>query len=125
MVPIQRGPARTGGVRLGIVLETSRDLGDLTGREVVIHFARSFPTQREPEVVLGVTGLSAKADAGAVRLSGGQRRCLDVALGIVGRPARLLLDEPTTGCAPAARGEFWEQIETLKEDGTTILLATH
>lgn len=111
--------------RLGIVLQTSRDLGDLTVREAVAHFARYFPTPRDPEEVIAVTGLAAKAGDRAGRLSGGQRRRLDVALGIVGRPDVLFLDEPTTGFDPAARRDFWGLIETLKDDGTTILLTTH
>ncbi len=111
--------------RLGIVLQTSRDLGDLTVREAVTHFASYFPTSRDPEEVIAVTGLTAKAGDRAGRLSGGQRRRLDVALGIVGRPDLLFLDEPTTGFDPAARRDFWGLIETLKDDGTTILLTTH
>jgi ABC-2 type transport system ATP-binding protein len=121
-------PARGGRAwraRLGIVLQTSRDLGDLSVREIVTHFARYFPAPRDPEEVIAVTGLAEKADARAGRLSGGQRRRLDVALGIVGDPELLFLDEPTTGFDPAARREFWGLIETLKHNGTTILLTTH
>ena len=121
-------PARAGRswrARLGIVLQTSRDLGDLTVREIVTHFARYFPRPRDPDEVIAVTGLSEKADARAGRLSGGQRRRLDVALGIVGDPELLFLDEPTTGFDPAARREFWGLIETLQHNGTTILLTTH
>jgi len=59
------------------------------------------------------------------KLSGGQTRRLDVALGIVGRPELLFLDEPTTGFDPEARRQFWELIRTLRGDGTTILLTTH
>jgi ABC-2 type transport system ATP-binding protein len=121
-------PARAGRAwraRLGIVLQTSRDLGDLSVREIVTHFARYFPAPREPEEVIAVTGLTEKADARAGRLSGGQRRRLDVALGIVGDPELLFLDEPTTGFDPAARREFWGLIETLQHNGTTILLTTH
>lgn len=121
-------PARAGRdwrTRLGIVLQSSRDLGDVTVREAVSHFARYFPTPRDPEDVIAITGLAAKADDRAGRLSGGQRRRLDVALGIVGRPELLFLDEPTTGFDPAARRDFWGLIETLQQDGTTILLTTH
>lgn len=121
-------PARAGRdwrARLGIVLQSSRDLGDVTVREAVSHFARYFPTPRDPEDIIAITGLSAKADDRAGRLSGGQRRRLDVALGIVGGPELLFLDEPTTGFDPAARRDFWGLIETLQQDGTTILLTTH
>ena len=121
-------PARAGRdwrARLGIVLQSSRDLGDVTVREAVSHFARYFPTPRDPEDVIAITGLAAKADDRAGRLSGGQRRRLDVALGIVGGPEVLFLDEPTTGFDPAARRDFWGLIEALQQDGTTILLTTH
>jgi ABC-2 type transport system ATP-binding protein len=111
--------------RLGIVLQSSRDLGDVTVREAVTHFARYFPSPRDPDDVIAITGLSAKAHDRAGRLSGGQRRRLDVALGIVGGPELLFLDEPTTGFDPAARRDFWGLIETLQHDGTTILLTTH
>jgi ABC-2 type transport system ATP-binding protein len=66
-----------------------------------------------------------KAKSRNAKLSGGQRRRLDVALGIIGRPEVLFLDEPTTGFDPEARHEFWALIEELKADGTTILLTTH
>ena len=111
--------------RLGIVLQTDRDLGDLTVREAVRHFADYFPSPRDPEEVIEAVGLGAKAKSRNDRLSGGQRRRLDVALGIVGNPELLFLDEPTTGFDPAARREFWALIEMLKADGTTILLTTH
>ena len=70
-------------------------------------------------------GLSEKADNRARTLSGGQRRRLDVALGIIGRPEVLFLDEPTTGFDPEARRAFWVLIKKLKAEGTTILLTTH
>jgi ABC-2 type transport system ATP-binding protein len=70
-------------------------------------------------------GLGAKRGARIRTLSGGQRRRLDVALGIIGRPELLFLDEPTTGFDPEARCQFWELIEDLRRDGTTIVLTTH
>lgn len=111
--------------RLGIVLQSDRDLGDLTVREAVHHFAGYFPDPRDPDEVIAAVGLTEKAKARNARLSGGQRRRLDVALGIIGRPEVLFLDEPTTGFDPEARREFWRLIESLKSDGTTILLTTH
>jgi ABC-2 type transport system ATP-binding protein len=69
--------------------------------------------------------LTEKADARVSTLSGGQRRRLDVALGIVGRPELLFLDEPTTGFDPEARRSFWALIRTLKSEGVTIVLTTH
>jgi len=111
--------------RLGIVLQADRDLGDLTVREAVTHFARYFPNPRDPEEVIESVGLTEKAKARSAKLSGGQRRRLDVALGIIGRPEVLFLDEPTTGFDPAARREFWGLISQIKDEGTTILLTTH
>ena len=111
--------------RLGIVLQADRDLGDLTVREAVRHFAAYFPSPRDAEEVIEAVGLGSKATSRNDRLSGGQRRRLDVALGIIGRPEVLFLDEPTTGFDPAARREFWALIESLKAEGTTILLTTH
>lgn len=111
--------------RLGIVLQADRDLGDLTVREAVHHFAAYFPNPRDPDEVIAAVGLQTKAKSRNAKLSGGQRRRLDVALGIIGRPEVLFLDEPTTGFDPAARREFWSLIEDLKAQGTTILLTTH
>lgn len=111
--------------RLGIVLQADRDLGDLTVREAVHHFAGYFPRPRDPDEVIESVGLTSKAKSRNSRLSGGQRRRLDVALGVIGRPEVLFLDEPTTGFDPAARREFWGLIEQLKAEGTTILLTTH
>ena len=111
--------------QLGIVLQADRDLGDLTVREAVTHFAGYFPDPRDPDEVIAAVGLTEKAKARNSKLSGGQRRRLDVALGIIGRPKVLFLDEPTTGFDPAARREFWDLIAGIKADGTTILLTTH
>lgn len=120
---------QTGGLswraRLGIVLQADRDLGELTVRESVRHFAGYFENPRDPEEVIAAVGLEEKASARNSKLSGGQRRRLDVALGIIGRPEMLFLDEPTTGFDPEARREFWTLIEQLKSEGTTILLTTH
>lgn len=111
--------------KIGIVLQTARDLGELKVMEAVQHFAGYYATSREPTEVVESVGLSGKADSKVGQLSGGQRRRLDVALGILGRPEVLFLDEPTTGFDPQARRQFWELIEGLKADGTTILLTTH
>ncbi len=111
--------------QLGIVLQTDRDLGDLTVTEAVEHFAGYFPHPRDPAEVIEWVGLTDKSKSRNEKLSGGQRRRLDVALGIIGRPKLLFLDEPTTGFDPEARREFWTLIEGLKAEGTTILLTTH
>ena len=111
--------------RIGIVLQTSGGLDLLTPREAIASTARSYSDPRSVDDVIGAVGLEAKADTRIVGLSGGQRRRLDVALGIVGRPELLFLDEPTTGFDPQARRDFWELIRSLAGEGTTILLTTH
>ena len=111
--------------QLGIVLQSDRDLGDLTVPEAVHHFAGYYPDPRDPDDVIAAVGLTEKRRSRNEKLSGGQRRRLDVALGIIGRPRVLFLDEPTTGFDPEARRDFWTLIEGLKAEGTTILLTTH
>lgn len=111
--------------QLGIVLQSDRDLGDLTVAEAVRHFAGYYADPRDPDEVIAAVGLTEKRKDRNEKLSGGQRRRLDVALGIIGRPRVLFLDEPTTGFDPEARREFWTLIEGLKAEGTTILLTTH
>ncbi len=75
--------------------------------------------------MIAAVGLEDKADDRIGKLSGGQRRRLDVGLGIVGQPELLFLDEPTTGFDPQARRDFWDLIRSLAGGGTTILLTTH
>jgi ABC-2 type transport system ATP-binding protein len=111
--------------RLGMVLQTSRPSEELTVDEVVRHFATFFDNPRDTDEVISLVGLNEKADVRAGKLSGGQQRRLDVALGIIGRPDLLFLDEPTTGFDPEARRQFWSLIEDLKKSGTTIVLTTH
>jgi ABC-2 type transport system ATP-binding protein len=117
--------SRAWKARLGIVLQTSRDLTDLTVKEAVEHFSGYYPNPRDPAEVIEAVGLAAKLGTRSTALSGGQRRRLDVALGIIGSPDVLFLDEPTTGFDPEARRQFWELIDGLKDEGTTILLTTH
>jgi ABC-2 type transport system ATP-binding protein len=111
--------------RIGIVLQTAEDAAELTVAESVRHYAGYYPRPADPDAVIEQVGLTEKARARVKQLSGGQRRRLDVALGIIGRPELLFLDEPTTGFDPQARRQFWELIQTLAADGTTILLTTH
>jgi ABC-2 type transport system ATP-binding protein len=107
------------------VLQGTGEFDELTAGEVVRHFARFYPDADDPEAVIARVGLTGKANARTHTLSGGQKRRLDVALGIVGRPELLFLDEPTTGFDPEARREFWELIRSLRDGGTTIVLTTH
>ena len=110
---------------IGIVLQDASDAGELTVAETVRHFARYFPDSRRPRRA-DREGRPRRSVAtpGSAQLSGGQRRRLDVAVGIVGRPRLLFLDEPTTGFDPAARRDFWTLIRQLPTT-TTIVLTTH
>lgn len=121
-------PARGGldwKARLGIVLQETGETGTVTVREQLAHFASLYPNPRDVDEVIAAVGLEAQARTLIHRLSGGQRRRVDVALGMVGRPELLFLDEPTTGFDPAARRQFWQVIRSLQHEGTTILLTTH
>ncbi|MER5256342.1 MULTISPECIES: ABC transporter ATP-binding protein [unclassified Streptomyces] len=111
--------------RVGIVWQDESAPAELTVRETVRQFARYYPKPRGPEEVIALVGLQEKAASRIKSLSGGQRRRLDVALGVIGDPELLLLDEPTTGFDPAARRQFWSLIRRLADEGTTIVLTTH
>jgi ABC-2 type transport system ATP-binding protein len=111
--------------RIGIVLQTSGDAGDLTVFETINHFHGYYSNPRDVEEVIYSVGLKEKEDSLIRNLSGGQRRRLDVALGIIGNPELIFLDEPTTGFDPEARRAFWSLIKTLRSDGATIVLTTH
>ena len=110
---------------IGIVLQSGAGDSQLSCLELLRAQAAYFPDPRDPAEVLDLVGLSDKAGSRGRTLSGGQRRRLDVALGIVGRPRLLFLDEPTTGFDPEARRQFWSLIHSLRELGTTMLLTTH
>src|SRR5687767_12037126 len=121
-------PARGGRrwkAHLGIVLQSGAGDSQLSVRELLTARASYYGEPRDPDEVLELVGLTDKAGARGRTLSGGQRRRLDVALGIVGRPRLLFLDEPTTGFDPEARRQFWALIRSLRDLGTTMLLTTH
>ena len=111
--------------RIGIVLQSTSDAGDLTVKDTVAHFAKYYANPRNVDKVVQAVGLAEKSSDLIRTLSGGQRRRLDVALGIIGSPELLFLDEPTTGFDPEARRAFWALIKTLRDSGTTIVLTTH
>jgi ABC-2 type transport system ATP-binding protein len=111
--------------RVGIVLQSSGHFRELTVREVLELFGGYYPAPRATGEVIDLVGLGEKAGARIKTLSGGQQRRLDLALGLVGDPDLLFLDEPTTGFDPSARRRSWELIESLRELGKTILLTTH
>ncbi|MFC4058196.1 ABC transporter ATP-binding protein [Planomonospora corallina] len=111
--------------RIGIVLQEAGFEEEFTVAELVRLYAGFYPHPRRPDEVIEQVGLADKQDARVRTLSGGQKRRLDLALGLVGRPELLFLDEPTTGFDPSARHRAWELIDGLRALGTTILLTTH
>src|SRR2546430_17173007 len=111
--------------KVGHVAQLTGSFHDLTVRELVRHFGGFYPRARRAEDVIDLVGLTAQAGARAATLSGGQQRRLDIAIGIVGNPEVLLLDEPTTGLDPKARHRIWDLVGDLAGTGTTVLLTTH
>ena len=121
-------PARAGRAwraRIGIVWQEPVEPSPLPVRDLLRHFAGYFPDPLHPDEALELVGLADRARSGARALSGGQRRRLDVAVGLIGRPELLFLDEPTTGFDPASRRRFWAMVRSLADGGTTVLLTTH
>jgi ABC-2 type transport system ATP-binding protein len=111
--------------RIGIVLQEGKAQPNLTVRETLELWSAYYPDPRPIAETVELVGLAEKADDRVARLSGGQRRRLDVALALVGRPELVFLDEPTTGFDPVARRSAWEVIGGLRELGTTVFLTTH
>jgi ABC-2 type transport system ATP-binding protein len=111
--------------RIGIVLQEAALERELTVREAIELFAAPYPHPLAADEVAHMVGLGDRLDARTRTLSGGQRRRLDVAVGIAGDPELIFLDEPTTGFDPAARRQSWELIAGLRARGRTILLTTH
>ena len=118
-------PARGWRERIGLVLQECELDRSLTVRETVTLFASFYPHPRRVDETIELAGLGAKRDSLVGALSGGERRRVDVALGIVGDPDLLFLDEPTTGFDPSARRDAWSMIDGLRELGKTVLLTTH
>jgi ABC-2 type transport system ATP-binding protein len=111
--------------RVGIVLQESGIDNYLSAREMLRMHAEYYNKPRPIDEVLELVGLTDKADARVRTLSGGQRRRLDVGLGLIGDPELLFLDEPTTGFDPSARRHAWSVIKGLCSLGKTVLLTTH
>src|SRR4051794_29191564 len=111
--------------QIGIVLQEEGVDGVLTVREAVEVYSASYPRPRDARECIELVGLGEKSDARVETLSGGQRRRLDLALGIAGNPEMIFLDEPTSGFDPSARRQAWEVIDGLRSLGKTILLTTH
>jgi ABC-2 type transport system ATP-binding protein len=111
--------------RIGIVLQETSVERELTVTEVIDTYGYLYPNRLDTDDLISIVGLEAKADSRVKTLSGGQKRRLEVALGIVGDPELVFLDEPTTGFDPAARRQAWGMIRNLTDLGKTILLTTH
>jgi len=111
--------------RIGIVLQTTGIEPYLSVREAVALFGGYYPHPRAVDDVLAVVGLDEQSEMRVRRLSGGQQRRLDVAIGLAGDPELLFLDEPTTGFDPGARRQAWEMIRNLRALGKTVFLTTH
>ena len=111
--------------RIGIVLQQAEIELEFTVREILELYGASFSRRRDVDELIEMVELGEKADDRVGSLSGGQKRRVDLAVGLVGRPELLFLDEPTTGFDPQARRRSWDLISSLKDDGTTVVLTTH
>ena len=111
--------------RIGVVLQESEPEAELTAEECLSLYAGYYPKPRPVAETLALVGLTGQRAARCGRMSGGQRRRLDVALALIGDPELIFLDEPTTGFDPAARQSAWDVIAGLRDLGKTIFLTTH
>ena len=121
-------PAKAGRdwrARIGVVLQESQPEAELTAEECLSLYAGYYPRPRPVAETLELVGLTDRRTARCGRMSGGQRRRLDVALALIGDPELIFLDEPTTGFDPAARKSAWDVIAGLRDLGKTIFLTTH
>ncbi len=111
--------------RIGIVLQSSGIERELTPFEALRHLCRLYSDPADPHHLLALVGVEHKAHERIKTLSGGQRRRLDLAGALAGRPELVFLDEPTTGFDPAARRDAWSIVRRLRDGGTTVILTTH
>ncbi|MFF7476212.1 ATP-binding cassette domain-containing protein [Streptomyces sp. NPDC008092] len=111
--------------RTGVMLQEGGFPSELTVGETVRMWAGCTTGARPVAEALGLVGLGGRADVRVKQLSGGERRRLDLALALLGRPEVLFLDEPTTGLDAEGRRDTWELVRTLRDDGTAVLLTTH
>jgi ABC-2 type transport system ATP-binding protein len=123
--PGARSDARALRERTGVVLQDIAVEPYLTVAETVARDAGCYSAPRDVREVITMVGLAGQERRKVRGLSGGQKRRLDLALGLIGDPALLFLDEPTTGFDPAARRDAWQLVRNLRASGTTILLTTH
>ena len=110
---------------IGIVLQESEPTPELTALESLQMQAGYYSDAGDPQEILDLVGLTESADQRSRKLSGGQKRRLDLGMALVGNPDLIFLDEPTTGFDPTARRESWGMIEALRDLGKTVLLTTH
>ena len=111
--------------RVGIVLQETGIEPYLKVQEVLKQFSGFYNNPRNINEVIDATGLNEQINTPVRKLSGGQRRRVDVALGLIGDPDLIFLDEPTTGFDPSARRDAWTMISNLKSLGKTVILTTH
>jgi ABC-2 type transport system ATP-binding protein len=123
--PADRARGRVLRERIGLVLQDIAVEPYLTVRETVARNAGYYPAPLDTAEVISLVGLAGMERRKVRSLSGGQKRRLDLALGLVGNPELLFLDEPTTGFDPSARRDAWEIIRGLRAAGITVLLTTH
>jgi ABC-2 type transport system ATP-binding protein len=123
--PGERSSGRELRERTGLVLQDIAVEPYLTLRETIAREAGYYAAPRDVAEVIGLVGLAGLERRKVKTLSGGQKRRLDMALGLIGNPELLFLDEPTTGFDAAARRDAWEMVRQLRANGTTILLTTH
>jgi ABC-2 type transport system ATP-binding protein len=120
-----RHGGRAWRARIGLVLQSTSLDAEATVRDTLALFAQLYTAPRPVGEVLELVDLTGDAQTRVGALSGGQRRRVDVAIGIIGRPDVLFLDEPTTGLDPEARRRAWASVENLASTGTTVILTTH
>jgi ABC-2 type transport system ATP-binding protein len=123
--PGDRAGGRVLRERIGLVLQDIAVEPYLTVRETIARDAGYYPAPRDIDEVISLVGLAGQQRQKVKDLSGGQKRRLDLALGLIGDPELLFLDEPTTGFDPSARRDAWQLVRDLRDAGTTILLTTH
>ncbi|GGP96074.1 multidrug ABC transporter ATP-binding protein [Streptomyces virginiae] len=111
--------------RTGVMLQEGGFPSDLSVTETVRMWGGVTTGARPAAEVLELVGLAARSSVRVKQLSGGERRRLDLALALLGRPEVLFLDEPTTGMDPEGRRDTWALVRELREQGTTVLLTTH
>jgi ABC-2 type transport system ATP-binding protein len=123
--PGDRAAGRALREQIGLVLQDIAVEPYLTVRETLARNAGYYPAPRDVDEVIGLVGLTGQERRKVRQLSGGQQRRLDLALGLIGHPRLLFLDEPTTGFDPNARRDAWQIVRSLRDAGTTVLLTTH